>query len=139
LTELKALISSLGLEDRVKITGYLDNDKALSALSISDVILLPYISLITRGSYALSYAIAAKRPVITSNTPFFVEIEQKYSAIKTFEPTDSQALVKAINEALDCHGQEATGAEEYRKIWSWKNVAEKTYKIYCDVLFKKTH
>lgn len=138
LAKLEALISSLGLQDRVKITGYLDNDRILSVLSASEVILLPYI-LPRAASYALSYAIAARRPVITSNTTFFSEIEQKYSAIKTFKITDPQAIARIISEALDCHGQEAQGAAEYRKIWSWKNVAEKTYKIYCDVLFKKIH
>jgi len=136
LAELKALVSSLGLEDKVKITGYLDNDKILSVLSASDIILLPYVSPIIGGSYAFSYAIAAKRPVVTSNIPFFSEIEQQYSAMKMFKTTDSQSLIETISEALDCHGQEAPGAAEYRKIWSWKNVAQKTYKIYCDVLLK---
>jgi len=136
LAKLKALIGSLGLHDRVKITGYLDNNKILSVLSASDVILLPY-NQIRAGSYALSYAIAARRPVIASDNAFFNEIEEKYSAIKTFKNSDPQAIVKAINDALERRGREMQGAEEYRKIWNWKNVAEKTYKIYCDVLSKK--
>lgn len=133
LAKLKALISSLGLEDRVRITGYLDNEKLISVLSISDVILFPYTQL-TTSSYAFSHAIAAKRPVITSNTNFFSEIEQKFSAVKTFKISNSQTIAGMIKEALDFHGQEPQGAAKYRQAWSWKNVAEKTYKIYCDLL-----
>jgi len=137
MAKLKALISSSGLQDRVKITGYLDNEKLIPLLSISDVILFPY-SHMTTSSYAFSYAIAAKRPIITSNTNFFSEIKQKFSAVKIFEIFDSQAIAGMIKEALDSHGQEPQGAAKYRQAWSWKNVAKKTYKIYCDILFKRT-
>lgn len=136
LEELKMLISSLGLEERVKITGYLDIEKIISILGVSDIILFPY-RLITPASYAFSYAIAAKRPIVTSNIDFFREIEEKYSAVRTFECNDYQALVGTIKEELGRYGREPEGVAQYRKDWSWKNVAEKTYGIYCGLLLKK--
>ena len=136
LEELNRSIDSLGLRDRVVVTGYLDEKIVSAVLLASDVILLTHrpSSIAGGNSYGLSYALAAKRPVITSDLPFFREIEQKYSAIKTFKDGNCQSLAGAIREALDGSGREEIGAKEYREMWRWKNVAERTYQIYCDVL-----
>ena len=86
LKELKELIASLGLEERVRITGHLDDAHIGIMLSSSHIILLPYRSTSMTGfSYALSYALASKRPVMTSDTIYFSEIEQKSSAMRTFK------------------------------------------------------
>ncbi len=138
LEHLEVLISSLGLQDRVVITGHLDDDRVGAVLTAADIILLPYkLTMWTGTSYALSYALAAKRAVITSDTPFFLEVEQKYAAIRTFKDGDDQTLADAVIEVLNRSGQEEIGAREYRETWSWKNVAERTYQIYCGVLERR--
>lgn len=138
LEQLNASIISFGLQDRVYVTGHLDDDRIGSILSASDIIMLPHRTIInTDTSYSLSYALAAKRFVITSDKPFFLEVEQKYAAIKTFKDGDDQALAGAVIEVLNRSGQEEIGAREYRETWRWENVAERTYQIYCDVLNKK--
>jgi glycosyltransferase involved in cell wall biosynthesis len=139
LEELNRSIEALGLGDRVVVTGYLDEGMAGAALMASDIILLTHRpSSITGGtSYGLSYGLAAKRPVITSDLPFFCEIEQKYSAVKTFKEGNCQALADAIVEVLNRNGKEGIGVEEYCETWSWGNVAERTYQIYCDVLKRR--
>lgn len=135
LEQLKASIISFGLQDRVVLIGHLDDDRIGSLLSASDIIILPHRRTInTDASYSLSYAIAAERLVIASNKPFFLEIEQKYAAIKTFKDGDDKALAGEVIEVLNRSGREEIGAKEYREIWSWKNVAERTYQIYCHVL-----
>lgn len=141
LAELHRSIESLDLRDRVVVTGYLDEEKAGAALLASDIILLTHrpSSIAGGTSYGLSYALAAKRPVITSDLPFFCEIEQKFSAVKTFKEGNCQALANAIMAALNSNAENKTARGKYQEMWSWENVAEKTYQIYREVLQKGVH
>ena len=134
LEKLTAAIVSSGLQDRVAITGYLSGGRLASALREADIIMLP--ARLTNkidASYSLSYALAANRPVITCDKPYFREIEQKYSAVRTFNNGSYQGLADAISEMLHQCGGEPPAAREFRETWKWQNVAEKTYRIYCDL------
>src|SRR6266540_986588 len=135
LEQLTRAIQASGLQGRVVVTGYLDEPMVGAALAAADAVLVSRkASAITGGaSYSLSYALAARRPVITSDLPFFCEIERGYSAVKTFPEGDAQALARTVLNVLAGDGgqpPEPEGAKRYREGWSWKSVAAKTYAIY---------
>ena len=140
--QLQSLVGSLGLQDRVIVTGYLDDQRIPDLLTQSEILLVPYRGTLmtpASASYAFSYALAAKRPIIASDMPYFCEIERECSAVKTFPEDDSDALAKAIMEVLDDEagdGKGRIGANDYCERWSWNNVAAKTVHIYQESVQK---
>jgi glycosyltransferase involved in cell wall biosynthesis len=136
--QLQSLIGSLGLQDRVIVTGYLDDERIADLLTQSDILLAPYRGTLmtpASASYAFSYALAAKRPIIASDMPYFCEIERQCSVVKTFPEGDSDALAKVIKEVLDDEAG-SRKADDYCERWSWKNVAAKTVHLYQDSVQK---
>lgn len=133
--DLKGHIAAGALRGRALITGYLDKGARDAVLRESDVLVLPYRNAALSGtSYALGVALAAERPIIASDTPYFREIEERYAAIKTFPQGDSAALADALREALERGGVECTEAKLFRDTWGWQNVAEYTHEIYRRML-----
>jgi glycosyltransferase involved in cell wall biosynthesis len=120
------------LRERVIITGYLDDVGVAAVLRESDAIVLPYRPTGQSGtSYALSLALAAERPVVASDTPYFREIAERHGAIDVYGPG---ALGAALERALERGGREPAEARAFREEWRWKRVAQRTHEIYESVL-----
>ena len=116
------------LRERVLITGYLDDPSAAALLRESDVIVLPYRPTGLSGtSYGLSVALAAERPVVASDTPYFREIAERHGAMSVYRPGE---LRQVLERALARGGQELAEARAFREEWRWKRVAERTHEIY---------
>jgi len=133
VTSLSSLSESLGIKERVKVTGYLAPQDAAAALVGSDAIVLPYPETLTSASYALSYAAAAGRPLVVSDSPFFKEIQLRYNAFTVFRAGDQEALASAVQDVL-AEDRNKAGAEEFRKNESWSNTAARTFEIYRKIL-----
>jgi glycosyltransferase involved in cell wall biosynthesis len=100
VSHLLAAAESLGVADRVRITGYLAEPQFEEYLIATDVAVCPFRSISASGS--LSTWISAGRPIIASNLPQIAEYNALESgAIATFQPYSSQALAGAIRAVLD--------------------------------------
>ncbi len=125
---LRDRIATGPLRERAIITGYLDDVSAAAVLRESDAIVLPYRPTGQSGtSYALSLALAAERPVVASDTPYFREIAEGHGAISVYGPG---GLKEALARALARGGQEPAEARAFREEWRWKRVAQRTHEIY---------
>lgn len=76
--------------------GKIDNEKWWKYFSAADLILLPYRGGIGSGIFA--DAMAAKKPVIASNIPYFNELAKKYNCIKIANTEED--FPKVIHEAM---------------------------------------
>jgi glycosyltransferase involved in cell wall biosynthesis len=91
-------ISSLGLTERVVITGYLDPRRLQLVMAATDVYIAAYPE--SSASGALSLAIAYQKPIIASRIPAHVEINQSLPCLKIVEPNNSGELTQAIQALL---------------------------------------
>lgn len=73
------LIHEENTTKRVKVTGYLDEADLATAICASDVMLLPYRHEVQSG--VLNLVLAYNKPSITSDLPYFREIQEKYDCI----------------------------------------------------------
>ena len=143
LEKLKKSVRYPGIENRVIFTGSLTPAKASPLLESSEVNLLPYQPAVMSGvSYALSFAIAAKRPIVTSDTPYFLELEQKFGilSLSTFSAGKPQSLEVVIQDILQNKEKtlsQSSAVETFMNDWNWDKVAEKTAEIYLKVSQKK--
>jgi glycosyltransferase involved in cell wall biosynthesis len=129
---LRDRCESLGISERVVITGYLETNEAFAALASADVVVLPYPGRLTSASYVLSYAAATRRPLIVSDNPYFREIKQLYDPFWMFQAGHSDELAAALRDVLRS-GREKKGAETFRRENAWGVVASRTAAIYDSV------
>ncbi len=86
------------------------------------------------GSGILTHAIAAKKPIISSNIPFFREIEKKYGCIKTAKtPEDYPELIHDSIKPAN-YKKMVKECERYLKENSWSAVTKKYKKIYQSLM-----
>lgn len=89
-------ITSLGLQERVKLTGMIPRDKVFECFSISDV----FVSA-SRGEglpVAVLEAMACHRPVILSDIPPHREIVKDIDFIPLIRPDDAAGFARAIKK-----------------------------------------
>lgn len=137
LDKLKVLAASLGLEDRFVVTGYLPDANTLALLSGCRMIALPYNYRHHTASYALSYAIAARRPVLVSDMAYFKEVGTLSSSLRFYDRKDPKSLLAAAREMLDHPEAINYAADPFYREWAWEAVAVKTLKIYEKLLAER--
>ncbi len=76
------LISSLGLKDRIQITGFVPNDQVDEQFQKADLVLVPFRE--TSGSGSLVQAFARGKPVLASDLPLNREIEERQKGALAF-------------------------------------------------------
>lgn len=126
--------SSLGLADRVVITGYLPDEKIAGALRAADIILLP--QMLGTGSYTIQVAFGYGKPMIASDLPCFVDPEQSHGCPLTFARGDARDLAAKLNSVLEdeaLRSRLSRSALEYAAEHSWDKVAEKTVEVYREL------
>ncbi|MCX7747697.1 MAG: glycosyltransferase family 4 protein [Clostridia bacterium] len=130
--QLDEMIESLGLRDRVTVTGFISNDMVAVGISISDVMVIPSVHE-ELGSVLLEVA-SLKKPVIAAAVGGLTEnIKDGYSGILV--PSKSPA---AIAEKLDCllkdkETGKALGVNLYSEIkerFDQSKVMEKVFSCY---------
>ena len=108
LNRLKELSERLKIDDIVLFTGHLTDEEIPSLLSISNVIVLPYLYATQSG--VLHRSVPYGKPLITTNGGGLGETVKKYNIGELVSPGDSEALAEAILKVLSVPEL----AEEYR-------------------------
>ncbi len=125
------------LEDRVYITGYIEDDNELnSMIRESDICVYPYDSNYYSyvSSAALNNALANHKAVIAYPTPTFYEINNEKEAIKICQTPNYYELAKEIKN-LDINKYSLL-AKEYANKYAYDKEATKFADIYRQVLKK---
>ncbi len=133
MDELIAFIKQSSISDRLRLTGYLDDDDLRALYSSCTVFVYP--SIYEGFGLPPLEAMACGAPVIASNIATFRETLG--SAAQLFEPNDVEALASSIVEILDDDDRRRTfshrGLEQAAK-FSWERTAQLTLEVYREVM-----
>lgn len=98
--ELRAHAESLGVGDRVVITGYVADERLDQTLAATHVAICPFRDLSASGS--LSTWISTGHPIVTSDLPQFREYDALVpGALRIFRPLTARAMADAVRSVLD--------------------------------------
>jgi glycosyltransferase involved in cell wall biosynthesis len=126
------LARELGVRDRVRYLGYVDEDRIDTLVSAADAVVLPYDRVSQSG--AVNDALAHRRPVVAAALPFFEELREEFGCLLSYD--DRAELVEALRAALDDDATRerlAAGADSYVAEHSWSRFAEWTEALYARV------
>jgi glycosyltransferase involved in cell wall biosynthesis len=123
--EAEALISSLGLQDRVRLVDrYIPNEEVRLFFSAADVAVLPYRSATQSGIIQIAYQF--DRPVITTDVGGLREVVDEGRTGFAVPPEDPAALAEAIGRFYAARG--TTDFEANVRAWksqfSWARLVE---------------
>src|SRR5712691_1927422 len=131
--ELFAFIKESSISDRLRLTGYLDDDDLRALYSSCTVFVYP--SIYEGFGLPPLEAMACGAPVFASNIATFQETLG--SAAQLVEPNDVEALARSIVESLDDEDRRRAlsqrGLEQAAK-FSWERTAQLTLEVYREVL-----
>ena len=83
LDEILALVSRSKLTDRVHVTGHVGAARVPDYLAVTDVYVAPYKQGVhLSSSAALTWALAAAKPIVASRIPAFVELNEDYQCLE---------------------------------------------------------
>ena len=134
LDALMAEVKSRGLSDQALVTGYLTGEGVAGLMQASDIILCP--QEFGTGSYSVLVALPYGRPIIASDLPFFAALGED-DCLLTFKTGDAQDLAARINSVLGNQAlreELSNGAVAYAREHTWHKIAEKTVKVYQELL-----
>lgn len=97
--ELRERVEALGVADRMRITGFVEEDVLNQYLTATDLALCPFRRASASGS--LSTWIAAERPILAADLPLIDDYDALVpGAIATFSPYTPPALAEAVRGEL---------------------------------------
>jgi glycosyltransferase involved in cell wall biosynthesis len=134
--QLSNIVKSMGLEHKVLFTGFVDEQSLLKLQKVADVSVVP--SLFEPFGIVALEAMAAKSPVVVSDTGGLSEIVQhETTGIKVY-PNNTDSLAWGITKILtDDAFANAIRMNAYRKIlekYDWDKIAQQTLGMYQAVL-----
>ncbi|HIJ08503.1 TPA: glycosyltransferase family 4 protein [Candidatus Bathyarchaeota archaeon] len=134
--QLSNIVKSMGLEHKVLFTGFLEEQKLLRLQKCADVSVVP--SLFEPFGIVALEAMAAKSPVVVSDTGGLSEIvEHDSTGVKVY-PNNTESLAWGITKVLlDEKFSDQIRNNGYRKItqkYNWDKIAQDTKKVYENVL-----
>lgn len=124
---LKNRVREFGIEEKVKFLGYVSEDQIPIVLSATDIMVLPYRTIVESG--ILNIAMAYHLPTIVSNLPYFREIEKQYGCV--FISKNLKEDIKYVHKYLQTTLRHK--AEIYAKKESYEKTVKKMYKLYIEV------
>jgi teichuronic acid biosynthesis glycosyltransferase TuaC len=132
--ELRRLAASLGLTDRLTITGSIPPEQVAAWLQAADIFVLS-----TEGEgwcNAIMEALAVGLPVVTTDVGGNREIicRDELGTVVPFD--DHAALVGALNEALDRHW-DRKAILDYVAPFNWDTVADRTVEVFRQAVGKQ--
>jgi glycosyltransferase involved in cell wall biosynthesis len=95
------MAESLGLKDRIIVTGYLPDSDLSSVMNAADLVLFPPSDAYSSGS--LARAISFRRPILAASTHTVREIITAEPCMSTFEPNNASDLARVADGLLDSH------------------------------------
>jgi glycosyltransferase involved in cell wall biosynthesis len=133
--QLRARIAAQGLDDRVRITGYLPEAEIPAVMAATDVALAPYLQ--SSGSGSLANLLAYGRAIVASDIPPHREILSHFpDCLTLFPSTNAEALATAIRQLLaeDAHRAALQAAAlAYAARYSYAEMARETAEVYRQV------
>ncbi len=129
--DIYQLPKKLGIEDRVKFLGRVDN-KDLPAL-YSGAIGLTFPSLFEGFGLPIIEAFSTNCPVLTSNRSSMKEIAQNNAIL--VDPEDINDIVKGMEQLMDEKTREDLITKGFKKAkeFSWETCAKKTLEVFKEV------
>ncbi|MEO1298119.1 MAG: glycosyltransferase family 4 protein [Cyanobacteria bacterium J06636_16] len=107
--DLQDIAKTSGVDNRLRITGYLSEADMECYLKATDIAVCPFSRISASGS--LSTWISVACPILASESPQIEELGQlEPEAIKTFSPYTSAALAEAIKDQLSQPQDDAQAA-----------------------------
>jgi glycosyltransferase involved in cell wall biosynthesis len=128
-------IKNAGLSDRVRITGYLNENDVLKVMAATDLVLAPFTE--TSGSGSLAMAFSCARPILASDIkPHQEYIEETPGCVMLYPSGNIKQLAEMIdmlqkNQAM--RNALAEGASKYRHEHTFSRMAAETIQIYRSV------
>lgn len=133
---LQAQIDNLGLENHVRLLGYVSDADLQLAYRAADVSVVPTVSFEGFGLTVVE-SLALGTPVLGTPVGGIPEILAPLSEALLFENSSPQALVKGLQEVLKEKRQlpDSTTCIDYAKAhFSWLTIAEKIKAVYQEAL-----
>ena len=134
--ELQGLIHHFGLQNRVRITGYLSSNEVKQVMSATDLVIAPFSE--SSGSGSMAFAFACAKPVLASNIPPHREIlaETPYSLcmMNSIEPKDVAGIIETLRTDKALLDGLSRGARRYATDHTYARMAAETVAIYRTVL-----
>jgi glycosyltransferase involved in cell wall biosynthesis len=133
MDELFAFIKESALNDRLRLTGYLDDDDLRALYSSCTMFVYP--SIYEGFGLPPLEAMACGAPVIASDIPIFQETLA--DAAHLVNPNDVAAIAASIVGMLEDENQRATFSRqgiERAAHFSWERTAQMTLDVYSEVL-----
>jgi glycosyltransferase involved in cell wall biosynthesis len=138
LEKLEEAVRTRGLQERVAITGYLEDREIATAMALSDLVLVPHTA--ANGSYSVMIALSYGKPVLASDLACFREICEQGGGVELFQAGDDRSLADRLSFLLASGGTRralAEKAQEFARSHSWASVAEQTLRVYQSAVGSK--
>ena len=139
--ELKGLVTTMGLETRVRFMGRVPYNELLSYTSSADIGICHIANTSLSYYYSLPNKlfeyIMAELPVAVSNFPEMAKIVEQYGVGVVFDPEDVKDIARAINELLEDrekYAQMKENTKRAKKVLNWENESRKLLEIYEELL-----
>lgn len=129
----RALAERLGVADRVRFLGYVEDRDVPTVFSAADVVVLPYERVTQSG--VINEALAYERPVVASALPAFEELETEFDCLLTYEGRDDlrDRLEWTLRDEA-ARARLAARAQEYVDAVSWDRFADRSLAIYTSLV-----
>lgn len=126
------------------LTGRLDKTQFHTTFAASDLVLLPYQGVSQGGvlnsvsqSGILNRCATYAKPTVTSNEPYFRNIEQEWECIVTCDFEEIEEVARTVGELVESDGRRATlsqAMERFAEAHSFRSVGHEHEQIYDRVL-----
>jgi glycosyltransferase involved in cell wall biosynthesis len=130
------LVRKLGIRNRVKFTGKLSSEDLRREYHSAQVTAVP--SLYEGFGLPAAESMACGTPVVATSAGALPEVVGEDGAGVLVPPRDARALAMAIRQVLEDGGQRErmakAGRERVENLFSWRKVAERTVKVYRELL-----
>lgn len=129
-------VQALGLQDAIELSlDFIPEQKLIDCLNAMDINVLPYTECgYNSTSAAVRMLIAARRPIITSDVPFFADLDEQVMKIPEVTP---EAICEALCQMLRQPQSKADRMghiDRYALEHTWETCAEKHRQLYLDLL-----
>lgn len=134
--EVQRCIETLGLQQAVRLTGYVPFEDLAPLYNLSEIFVFP--SLYEGFGLPVIEAMACATPVITARTSSFSEIAD--GAVETVDPLQTESIADALLRlSRDAERRRELGQRGHRRAqkFSWTRAARETLTLYRDVIDRR--
>jgi len=135
---LLKIIAQKKLQERVRISGYIQEHQIPDIIAATDICLAPFSS--TSASGALSLCIGYHKPIVASDIDVHREVNERIPCLELFRHDDAADALEKITgllHELPRMSELVRLTKEYSARFSYSRIAEKTVQVYQEVLSSK--